>query len=69
MSILNVADQALIVDILIKTAKETTCRYTAKEYLKLIKKVKSLETEVIPVKDEGYISLQDIFKEMDDLKS
>ena len=61
--LLNKADQALIVDVLIAAGKKANNIYSANEYLKLIKKVKALEIEIIVTN----ITIEDIFNDMDKL--
>ncbi len=61
--LLNKADQALIVDILIAEGKKTNNTFIALEYLKLIKKVKALEVETI----KNDLTMDQVFDQMDQL--
>ena len=45
--LLNKADQALIVDLIIDASNKTNSVFCADEYLKLIKKVKGLKLEQV----------------------
>lgn len=63
-TLLNVADQALIVDIIIAASNNAPTGSIARDYLELIEKVKSLEVEHIEVCDADF---DEIFKEVDAL--
>ncbi len=56
---LNVADQALIVDMIIEASKSSKSEFIKSEYLKLIKKVKSLEIEHIEVNENEFQKILD----------
>jgi len=47
MKLLNATEQALLVDILKDVSKQSNDTHKVSEYLKLINKVKNLETEFI----------------------
>lgn len=59
MSKLNVADQALLVDILIDSASRTESLFAKKEYLSLINKVKGLELEEVKFTNDDFQKVLD----------
>jgi hypothetical protein len=61
MSLLNCADQALLVDILISVSESSDSITTKQTYLELIIKIKGLEVDT---SDTG-LSMSDIFADMD----
>jgi hypothetical protein len=63
MNLLNIADQALIIDLIIAASKKSNCITICTDYLALIHKVEALELK--PVKSE--LTMTDIFSQLDKL--